>query len=361
MRQRQFTLTERQANELLNVYYSCQDVKAKTRYQAVRLYGRGYTVKQITEICGCSRPSLMEWCRAYRHDGVSGLIDHRRGGNRAMLTPSQIERLQTSLDGYTPQQLLGQDSWADGPFWTVADLAKLIEREYQVSYKSDTSYRALLDKCDFSYQRPARQYRSRSEAKVIEFEEALEKQLLDIAQDAPDTVILAEDEATLYLQATTKAVWYWRGETPVIKSDPGRACVHFYGTLDLRTGQETVMQASIMNAETTASYLGKLLLAYPTQRILLFWDRAPWHRGPAVQAILDTNPRLQCCFFPTAAPDLNPQEHVWKAAREAVSHNHVVAKLDTLADRFETYLKSTKFPCSLLENHGYDRICMMFR
>jgi len=55
MRQRQFTLTERQASELLNAYYSCQDVKAKTRYQAVRLYGLGYTVKQIMEICGCSQ------------------------------------------------------------------------------------------------------------------------------------------------------------------------------------------------------------------------------------------------------------------------------------------------------------------
>ena len=30
---------------------------------------------------------------------------------------------------------------------------------------------------------------------------------MDIAQDSPETVILAEDEASLYLQATTKAVW----------------------------------------------------------------------------------------------------------------------------------------------------------
>lgn len=361
MRQRQFTLTAEQVSELLGAYHNCQDVKAKTRYQAVRLYGQGYTVQEIAEICGCSRPSLMEWCRTYRQAGSSGLIDHRQGGNRALLTPLQLERLQTLLHDYTPQQLLGQASWADGQFWTVADLAKLVAREYEVNYKSDTSYRALLDKCDFSYQRPVRQYRSRSEFKVMEFEEALEKQLLDTAQAAPDTVILAGDEATLYLQATTQAVWYWQGETPVIKSDPSRDCLHFYGALDLRTGQETTMQASTMNAATTTIYLQKLLVAHPTQRILLFWDRAPWHRGPAIQALLAANPRLQFCFFPTAAPDLNPQEHVWKAAREAVSHNHAVAKLATLAEQFETHLKTTKFPCSLLENHGYERICMMFR
>jgi hypothetical protein len=32
------------------------------------------------------------------------------------------------------------------------------------------------------------------------------KKLIDTVQDAPETVILAEDEATLYLQATTTAV-----------------------------------------------------------------------------------------------------------------------------------------------------------
>jgi hypothetical protein len=33
----------------------------------------------------------------------------------------------------------------------------------------------------------------------------------------PDTVILAEDEASLYLQATTQQVWAPRGLTPVVR------------------------------------------------------------------------------------------------------------------------------------------------
>jgi hypothetical protein len=66
-------------------------------------------------------------------------------------------------------------------------------------------------------------------------------------------------------------------------------------------------------------------------------------------------------YFPTAAPDLNPQEHVWKAARDNVSHNHLVAKLGQLATDFETYLKTTEFPSPLLANHDYQRICAMFK
>jgi transposase len=115
-----------------------------------------------------------------------------------------------------------------------------------------------------------------------------------------------------------------------------------------------------MNGETSALFLLKVLAAFADQPILLFWDKAPWHRGPAVQAVLDANPRLEIVYFPTAAPELNPQEHVWKATRAAVSHNHSMRKLEHLADAFEHHLATTRFPCSLLDKFDYMRICMMF-
>ena len=57
--------------------------------------------------------------------------------------------------------------------------------------------------------------------------------MLDIAQEAPNTVFLAEDEAGLYLQASTCHVWAPTGQTPIVRVDPGRANTHFYGTLNL--------------------------------------------------------------------------------------------------------------------------------
>ena len=135
-------------------------------------------------------------------------------------------------------------------------------------------------------------------------------------------MILAEDEASLYLQATLMRVWAPRGQPPVVAADPGRAKTSFYGTLNLRTGAEMVMQAETMNAQTTAAHLEQLLAAYPEVPLLLLWDRAPWHRGEPIRAVLAANPRLELMQFPVEAPELNPQEHVWKATREAMSHNH---------------------------------------
>jgi transposase len=178
---------------------------------------------------------------------------------------------------------------------------------------------------------------------------------------APDTVILAEDEASLYLQATTMRVWHACGQTPVIHIAPQRDSIHFYGALNLQTGQETVMRSPIMNGATTVLFLRLLLATYPTQPILFLWDRATWHRSKLVKAFLQDNPRLEILWLPPASPELNPQAHVWKATREAISHNHAIPKLDRLADLFEAYLISTTFPCSLLDLHHYSHLCLMFK
>ena len=119
------------------------------------------------------------------------------------------------------------------------------------------------------------------------------------------------------------------------------------------------MRSDVMNAEVSAQHLEVLLEANPVVPILLFWDRAPWHRGKPIEHVLEENPRLEIIFFPTASPDLNPQEHVWKSVRQEVSHNHLEAKLPELADRLNT-LNSSTFKSTFLGKYRYSAICSMF-
>lgn len=173
-------------------------------------------------------------------------------------------------------------------------------------------------------------------------------------------MIVAGDEASLYLQATQQGVWAPVGQTPVVKLVPGREHLHFYGALNLQTGREVVMRTPLMNAATSLLFLQKLVDAYPHQPILLLWDRATWHQGPALRQFLADHPTLEIFFLPPGSPDLNPQEHVWKDARTHVSHNHTLKHLDLLANQFEDYLSSNTFPCSLLDLHDYHSICALF-
>lgn len=173
-------------------------------------------------------------------------------------------------------------------------------------------------------------------------------------------MFLAGDEAGLYLQATTCHVWSPTGQTPIVRADPRRAKTNFYGALNLQTGQELAIRSDLMNAEISAQYLEMILEANPNVPILLLWDRAPWHRGKPIDKVLAEHPRLEIMFFPTASPDLNPQEHVWKAVRKQVSHNHLEIRLPELADRFLNKLNSTTFISSFLDKYGYTAVCPMF-
>lgn len=144
-----------------------------------------------------------------------------------------------------------------------------------------------------------------------------------------------------------------------MRAHPGREKVNFYGTLNLHTGQVMAMRSTEMNAEATARHLEQVLQAVPDVPLVLLWDRAPWHSGQAIRDVLAANPRLQLIHFPVAAPDLNPQEHVWKATRQVVSHNHTLRRLPDLADRFEQHLMTNTFSSSFLDRHGLNTICMM--
>ena len=176
MATRTFSLTDAQTAELRRAYDRTKDGPTRTRYQAVRLYGSGYPVAQITEITGCSRTSLMDWCRRYRANGVRSLRDGRLGGNRAKLTPEQRELVRAHLHQYTPRQLFGPaTATRDGQFWTVPDLTRAVQDWFGVTWRSPSSYRALLADCGFSYQRAQKVFKSRSERDVLAFEEQLEK------------------------------------------------------------------------------------------------------------------------------------------------------------------------------------------
>lgn len=87
-------------------------------------------------------------------------------------------------------------------------------------------------------------------------------------------VILAADEASLYLQASLMRVWAPVGQTPVVRACANRDNTHFYGALNLATGQQVVLRSDLMNAEVSALYLNRLLSVYPDKPILLLWDRS---------------------------------------------------------------------------------------
>ncbi len=174
-----FHLNEKEKNVFRQRETASQDTDELKRLQAVRLYGSGRSVSDIIEVTGCSESSLRRWVQQYGKQGLSGLrTDYRiRSQNSRKLTEAQYADLRERLHHYRPDQLLAPAvRMAHGPFWTVRDVAMVVEHWYGVRYQDRGSYRNLLHRCGFSYQKAERVYKSRpSEVAIAEFEAELEK------------------------------------------------------------------------------------------------------------------------------------------------------------------------------------------
>ena len=88
--------------------------------------------------------------------------------------------------------------------------------------------------------------------------------MTDLLQAYPNLVILTMDQMSLYFQATLTRVWSPIGQTPVIRINPQRDQVHFYGALEVRLGREFAVTALEETTEVTADFVRLLLLLYPT-------------------------------------------------------------------------------------------------
>lgn len=166
--------------------------------------------------------------------------------------------------------------------------------------------------------------------------------MTDFRQDHPDGVVLALDQMSAYLQATLTRVWFPIGQTPYVRVTPQRDCIHFYGALDVISGQEVALSLPKLDSAHTIYFLEHVVACFPRRAILLLSDRAPWHKGQA-RHFVESHPQLQMLYFPTGCPDLNPQEHVWNQTREAVGHLWDYRHIGDLRQAFQAHLDNTLF------------------
>ncbi len=179
MAKRKFHLNEKEKNTFRQRETASDATSEMKRLQAVRLYGSGRGVVDSMDVTGCTESSLRRWVQQYREQGLSGLrTDYSaRAQNSRKLSEAQCADVQQRLHHYRPDQILAPDMRIEaGQFWTVSDLAIAVEQWYGVVYQDRGSYRNLLHRCGFSYQKAEQVYKSRpSEAEIANFEAELEK------------------------------------------------------------------------------------------------------------------------------------------------------------------------------------------
>jgi transposase len=151
MANRQFTLPDTELRLLRQAETLANDPQELKRLKAVRMYGSGYPVSEISNLTGCSWRSLMDWCRTYRKQGVTGLKSKWQGNNALKLSREQRAQLKLRIQHQRPDQVIPRDvRFSYGPIWTVTDLRYVISQWYGITYRSKASYLAILREAGIS-------------------------------------------------------------------------------------------------------------------------------------------------------------------------------------------------------------------
>ncbi len=341
---KQQKLTQKQINELTDIIQKGKSTGPEVRRaQTILLVDKEVDSATIMAMTGFSRIHAFTLRRRYLTEGISAVQDKRKGKAKELLTKKQRTEIVETVKITKPN-----DHGYGNPHWTTGILGDFIEKKYEVKYKSKTSYYLIFRGAKFTYHKPGRVYERRNEAEVRKWQKAT-KTKVQQALSEPDTIILVEDEMSLSMQTTFQKIWLPANEYPKVEVASKRTARSIYGFLNVRNGKEHAFKTEWQNMYITADVLGKLRMIYPDQRILLIWDQAPSHKGSVAQAFIKKDGRIETIHFPRAAPEENPQEHVWKKGRSAVTHNRYIQNIDVTTDEFIDYLNRTEFHYSFLD------------
>lgn len=155
-------------------------------------------------------------------------------------------------------------------------------------------------------------------------------------------------------ETKTKNVWYFRNKEPIIEAKRKGESQNFYGALNMKTGKCSAMAVDKQNSKITINFLKKLLKTYSNKKIFLIWDGASWHKSKEIRKFLSKinkgKVKLELFLFPPYTPEFNPQEHVWKALRQAITHNRLEKDFSVLIKDCLKFLKKTDFSSIKFEN-----------
>lgn len=342
---RKIPLSEAQIAELKEMI-EIQEGSARelARFQAIWLHERGLEAEFIQEIVGLGRSAIFKWRARYQKLGVVGLHE-KKSKPKALLTKSQIASVVRNLKITTPKNFGYKTE-----FWSTNILGKVIELHYNVKYHSKKKLYLIFEEAKFTYHKPGQQYRNRNQEQINQWVKDYTPIIKRHLEDS-DTVVLTGDEMVLSTQTTSQKVWLPVNTFPKVDVSNVRASRSVYGFFNVKTGVEHAFKTEWQNSEVTCSVLEQVRTLYPGKKIVIVWDNAPWHRSAVVKQWLSSRTdahQFHLIAFPPYAPELNPQEHVWKAGRAAVTHNTFIANIDTATSEFVAHLKQTLYQYDFL-------------
>lgn len=132
------------------------------------------------------------------------------------------------------------------------------------------------------------------------------------AERAGATIVFA-DEAGFYLLPSVVRTWARVGQTPLLKTATKYEHLSVASAVTTTGKLITQVRSANFDGEAIVGFLKHVLAQIPG-KVILVWDGARIHHCAAVKAFLKAGAarRLRLIRRPAYAPELNPDEGVWR-------------------------------------------------
>jgi transposase len=139
MREKLFTLTRSQRDDLWRRYKQTSDRRVAERLHAILLLDEGRSGPEVSAILHVHPKTLKRWVKLFATTGVEGLCSFNYVGNTAWLTDDQIQQFTT---------------WLDERVRSTKEAIAWVEEQFGLDY-SESGMLKLLKRLDYRYKQPA--------------------------------------------------------------------------------------------------------------------------------------------------------------------------------------------------------------
>ena len=275
------------------------------RLRAWELLQAGWRQVEVAEIIGVTKGAISQWVKRAREGGMEALQRHPAPGAQSKLSPKQLEQLPEFLK-------CGAEAYGfRGNVWTHARVAAVIYKKYGVKYHENHIPR-ILRKIGWTRQKPRRRATQRNEEAIRHWQTCTWLEIKSAAEKAKQTIVFMDESGFRLLPALLRT-YAPRGQTPTLDIPLSYDHLSVMGALSVDGTLLTWIQNHSVKGPDIVRFL-KHLLNHIKGNILLIWDNLPAHHGRAVKDFLasGTAQRLTLKALPPYAPELNPQEGIWR-------------------------------------------------
>lgn len=282
-------------------------------------------VTTVMASLGFCRTTYYKWHRAHKKGGEGALDARVAQGPKPKLNEKQRARVLRWIVGRDPRQY-----GFDFGLWTRRIVQGMVRDRMGVSL-SVSAIGSLLASLQITPQKPLRRAYERDPQAIEEWKT---KKFPGIRQRAKraGSAIFFLDETGVRSDAALGRTYGLNAHTPVVKTSGQRQSVNAISAVNARGAFWYKVYTGRVNTPVFVEFLKDFMKSRRGEHVVLVLDSLPAHKAKlTLQYVKSLDGRLTLEFLPGYAPELNPDEHVWRQAerrqQEALAEERITTAL----------------------------------